>query len=178
MKIYSRRGDHGQTSLTNGKRVSKASLRVDVYGEVDELNAVVGLARVNVGHPELRKALDEIQRDLFSIGALLADPEGRRKVAKVSLGTGDVDRLERHIDRFDSELPTLSRFILPGGASGGALLHQARALCRRAERKLAALSESELVSPSITAYLNRLSDLLFVSARLENRHQGVEEVMW
>ncbi len=164
--------------MANGQRLSKAAPRVEAQGEVDELNAALGFARANTTHPDLQTVLEEIQRDLFSIGALLADPRGKRKVAKVSLDTTDVCGLERHIDHFDSQLPTLRRFVLPGGASGGALLHQARTLCRRAERKLVALAESEPVPSSMTAYLNRLSDLLFVAARLENHHQGVDEATW
>jgi cob(I)alamin adenosyltransferase len=174
VKIYSRKGDTGETAMVNGRRVSKAAPRVDAQGEVDELN----FARANATHPELQTVLEEIQRDLFSIGALLAGPGGERKFDKVSLDATDVGRLEQHIDHFDSRLPDLKRFILPGGARGGALLHQARTVCRRAERRLVALAESEPIPSPMTAYLNRLSDLLFVAARLENHHQGVDEVTW
>jgi cob(I)alamin adenosyltransferase len=178
MKIYTRTGDSGETSLLGGKRVSKSSSRVDTYGEVDELNASLGVARAETTHSEIREALREIQRDLLSMGAELADPDGEVASIKVALEEGDVEKLERHIDRFESCLPKLDKFILPGGSKASALLHQARSICRRAERKLVTLAGSEAVPPSAIPYLNRLSDLLFVMGRLENQHQNVEDEKW
>jgi cob(I)alamin adenosyltransferase len=178
MKIYTRTGDSGETSLLGGKRVSKSSIRVDAYGEVDELNATLGVARAEAKHPEIQAALVEIQRDLFSLGARLADPAGQPPSEKVALDSSNVQKLEKHIDRFESSLPALAGFILPGGSKAGALLHQARSICRRAERKLAVLSGAEAVPPPALPYLNRLSDLLFVMARLENQRQNVEDESW
>ena len=178
MKIYTRTGDSGETSLLGGKRVSKNSVRVDTYGEVDELNASIGVARAETTHPQIRKALIEIQRDLFSLGAQLADPKGEPSSDKVTLEKGNVEVLEKHIDRFESSLSKLDHFILPGGSKASALLHHARSICRRVERKLVTLADRELVPPSAIPYMNRLSDLLFVMARLENRHQKVEDEKW
>ena len=178
MKIYTRTGDSGETSLLGGKRVSKSSVRVDTYGAVDELNASLGVARAETTHSEIREALREIQRDLLSMGAKLADPDGEAASIKVALEEGDVEKLEKHIDRFESGLPKLDQFILPGGSKASALLHQARSICRRAERELVTLAGSEAVPPLAVPYLNRLSDLLFVMARLENRHQNVEDEKW
>jgi cob(I)alamin adenosyltransferase len=178
MKIYTRTGDSGQTGLGGGRRISKSALRVETYGEVDELNASLGVARAQIAHPEVQTVLGEIQRDLFSMGALLSDPDGKVSSDKVTLETTDVTRLEKHIDRFESRLPALTRFILPGGVPGGALLQQARSVCRRAERKLVALAETEPVPDPLLVYLNRLSDLLFVLSRAENQHQNSKEETW
>lgn len=178
MKIYTRTGDEGETSFLNGARVSKSAPRVHAYGDIDELNACVGVARTEAAHPAVQSALDEIQQDLFSLGAILADPTGQLKSEKASLGAADVERLEKHIDGFDSELPALKHFILPGGSKCAALLHQARAVCRRAERAIVAVASREAVSPVALAYMNRLSDLLFVMARLENQHGNIEEKVW
>ena len=178
MKIYTRTGDNGETALVGGTRVSKAASRVAAYGDVDELSASLGVARAQVEHPEIRAVLEEVQRDLFSAGALLADPDRRVTSEKVSLEATDVERLEQHIDRFDSQLPSLRSFVLPGGSPGGALLHQARAVCRRAERRVVGLGGAERIPASLVPYLNRLSDLLFVLARLENQHRGVEDIPW
>jgi cob(I)alamin adenosyltransferase len=178
MKIYTRSGDNGETSLLGGKRVPKSSIRVDAYGEVDELNASLGLARTVVTHPEIRSILETIQRDLFSLGARLADPGGEPASGKVTLETADVRSLEERIDRLETELPKLDHFILPGGSQAGALLHQARSICRRTERKIVVLAGTESVPAAVIPYLNRLSDLLFVMARVENQHQKVEEETW
>ncbi len=178
MKIYTRTGDAGQTGLGGGKRVPKNALRIETYGEVDELNASLGVARAKVAHPEIQSVLNEIQRNLFSMGALLSDPDGKVPSDKVTLEAADVARLEKHIDRFESRLPALNRFILPGGAPGGALLQQARSVCRRAERKLVTLTEIESVPDPLLIYLNRLSDLLFVLSRAENQHQNIKEETW
>lgn len=178
MKIYTRTGDSGETGLLGGPRVAKNALRVETYGEVDESNAAIGLARAQVKDPEIASILDSLQRDLFSIGALLADPDGKFRSDKAEITAADVERLERHIDHFDASLPPLARFILPGGSAGAAALHLARAVTRRAERRLVALARAEFVPPALLAYLNRLSDLLFVLARSENRRQAVEETTW
>jgi cob(I)alamin adenosyltransferase len=178
MKIYTRTGDTGETSLLGGERVSKASLRVETYGEVDELNASLGVASAEVQHPQIQTALKEIQHDLFSLGARIAHPDGEPSSQKVELGIQDVEGLEKQIDRFESGLPKLDHFILPGGSKASALLHQARSICRRAERTLVTLAGKDKVPSISLAYLNRLSDLLFVMARLENQHQSVEDEKW
>jgi cob(I)alamin adenosyltransferase len=178
LRIYTRTGDLGETSLFDGTRVSKADLRVDAYGEVDELNAWLGLARASRLDPDLDAALAGIQRDLFALGARLADPAARiaARVAKASLVEEDVTRLERSIDRLEAELPPLSRFILAGGTPSGAALHVARAVCRRAERRIVSLEPAS--DPLLVRYINRLSDLLFVLARVVNHRAGVPETEW
>ena len=181
MKIYTRTGDTGETSLFDGTRVSKADPRVEAYGEVDELNACLGLARsisLKALDPDLDDELVHIQRDLFALGARLADPGSKiaARVTKATLGDDDVARLEALIDRLDAELPPLRRFILAGGAPAGAALHLARGVCRRAERRMIALDPSP--EPVLVRYINRLSDLLFVLARAVNRRAGVAETEW
>ena len=179
MKIYTKTGDTGQTSLFDNTRVSKADPRVDAYGEVDELNACLGVARAAGVDGDIARVLDSIQKDLFALGARLADPSSRiaGRVTKAAVTTADVERLEQTIDALEAELPALRRFILPGGALAGALLHQARTVCRRAERRVIALGADE-VEPILIVYLNRLSDLLFVMARTVNHRAGVPEVEW
>lgn len=177
MKIYTKTGDAGETSLFDNTRVSKADPRVDAYGEVDELNACLGAARAAGLDAELSALLEEIQRELFAIGARLADPSRRiaARVTKADVVDAQVARLEGTIDRLEGELPPLRRFILPGGAVPGSLLHLARTVCRRAERRVIALSA---VDPILVIYLNRLSDLLFVMARAANHRSGVAETEW
>lgn len=179
MKIYTKTGDSGETSLFDNSRVSKADARVDAYGEVDELNACLGAARAAGLDPELSSAVDVIQRELFAVGARLADPASRiaARVTKAAVDDTDVHRLEQLIDRLDTELTPLRRFILPGGSPAGAWLHLARTVCRRAERRVVALG-SEAVDPILVVYLNRLSDLLFVMARAANQRAGVSETEW
>ncbi|HEV8254800.1 MAG TPA: cob(I)yrinic acid a,c-diamide adenosyltransferase [Vicinamibacteria bacterium] len=180
MKIYTRTGDAGETSLLGGKRVRKDDLRVAAYGEVDELNAAVAVAEAAGLDARARALLQEIQRDLFAIGALLADP-GRGVAAKrekTRIGAEAVARLEEEIDRREARLPRLRAFILPGGAPGAAQLHLARGVCRRAERAVIALARRERVAADVLAYLNRLSDLLFVMARDENRRRRRAERRW
>jgi cob(I)alamin adenosyltransferase len=178
VKIYTRTGDAGETSLFDGTRVRKHDARVDAYGEVDELNACLGLARSTLGDPELDVELAHIQRDLFALGARLADPAAKiaDRVTKAAIADADVARLEALIDRFELELPPLRRFILAGGSPGGAALHLARAVCRRAERRMVSLEPH--VESTLIRYINRLSDLLFVAARLVNKRAGVAEVEW
>ena len=179
MKIYTKTGDAGETSLFGSTRVSKADARVDAYGEVDELNAALGAARAAGLDDELGSALETIQKELFAVGARLADPERRiaDRVTKAAVQESDVARLEQTIDRLEGELEPLRRFILPGGALAGALLHVSRTICRRAERRVVSLGPGA-VEPIVIVYLNRLSDLLFVMARAANRRAGVAETEW
>lgn len=178
MKIYTRTGDAGQTSLFDGTRVSKDDPRVETYGDVDELNAWLGLARAQRVDPPIEDELLHLQRDLFALGAQLADPAHKiaARVTKAVIGDADVTRLEELIDRLDTELPPLRRFILAGGTPAGSALHVARAVCRRAERRMVALDPP--VDPVLLRYVNRLSDLLFVMARAVNHRGGVPEVEW
>ena len=184
MKIYTRTGDTGDTSLFDGTRVRKDDARVDAYGEIDELNAWVGFARAltvdgaSTPLPRLDDALAQIQRDLFALGADLADPADKiaRRVAKAMLGDADVERLEQLIDRLETDLPPLRRFILAGGTPAGAALHVARTVCRRAERRMVTLAPP--VEAVLLRYVNRLSDLLFVMARTVNHRAGAHEAEW
>jgi cob(I)alamin adenosyltransferase len=179
VKIYTKTGDLGETSLFDRSRVSKADPRVDAYGEVDELNACLGTVLAAGTDADLGEALTAIQKDLFAVGARLADPSSRiaSRVAKASVTEADVARLEQTIDRLEAELPPLVRFILPGGSPAGALLHLARTVCRRAERRVVGLG-SGAVEPAVVVYLNRLSDLLFVMARAANHRARAPEVEW
>lgn len=179
MKIYTKGGDAGETSLFDNSRVSKADARVDAYGEVDELNASLGAVLAAGVDRDLAEILETIQRQLFAVGARLADPAARiaARVTKAAVGDADISRLEAAIDRFETELPPLKRFILPGGSLPGSLLHVARTVCRRAERRVVALG-ADLVEPAVLVYLNRLSDLLFVIARVANHRAGVPETEW
>ena len=177
MKIYTKTGDTGQTSLLGGVRVSKADPRVDAYGEVDEANAAIGAARA-IGVPsDIDKALEWIQRDLFALGASLADARTGRAPhdAKMLLAEADIERIEAWIDEGQKSLPALRRFILPGGTAAGAALHLARTVVRRAERRIVALDNAV---PMQIIYINRLSDLLFVIARVVNHRAGVFEAEW
>lgn len=179
MKIYTRTGDSGDTALVGGARVSKADGRVAAYGEVDELNAWLGLVASSMPDPGLKEQLVAIQRDLFALGSRLADPAHRiaERVTKTAIGAADVARLEGWIDDLDAELPPLRQFILAGGTPPGAALHVARTVCRRAERAMVALGESA-IEPELLQYVNRLSDLLFTMARAANCRAGVAEVEW
>jgi cob(I)alamin adenosyltransferase len=178
LKIYTKTGDSGETSLFDNTRVSKADARVDAYGEVDELNACLGAARAAALDADLSAVLEVIQQELFAIGARLADPSQRiaARVSKADILDAQIARLETTIDGFESELPPLRRFILPGGSAAGSLLHLARTVCRRAERRVIALPAP--VDPIVVIYLNRLSDLLFVMARAANHRSGVPETEW
>ena len=180
VKIYTRTGDAGETSLFDGTRVSKADARVDAYGEVDELNAWLGcVARRTARRRSRRRRSSRIQRDLFALGAQLADPAATGSPTastKAALGDDDVARLEALIDRLEAELPPLRRFILAGGSPAGAALHLARTVCRRAERRMVALQPP--VDAVLIRYVNRLSDLLFVMARAVNHRAGAPETEW
>jgi cob(I)alamin adenosyltransferase len=180
VKIYTKTGDRGETGLFGGRRVSKAHPRIDAYGEVDELGAWLGVVRA-AGHgidAELDRILGLIQRDLFAVGARLADPSAHiESIDKIELTERSVRQLEEWIDRFAAELPPLRKFVLAGGTPGGAMLHVARTVCRRAERRIVSLGVDE-VAPVILTYINRLSDLCFVLARLVNYRAGATEVEW
>lgn len=179
MKIYTKTGDRGETGLFDGTRVLKSDPRVGAYGEVDELNAWLGLVRATGVDAEVGTILETVQRDLFALGSTLADPGHRiaDRVTKVRLGAADVTRLEECIDTFQAELSPLRRFILAGGSQAGALLHLARTVCRRAERHIVALG-SDAVDETTLAYVNRLSDLLFVLARVVNHRARHGETEW
>jgi len=179
VKIYTKTGDSGETSLFDKTRVSKADARVEAYGEVDELNACLGAARAARLDADLTGVLEQIQAELFAIGARLADPSSRiaPRVEKVKVTDAEVTQLELLIDRLEDSLPPLRKFILPGGSTAGALLHLARTVCRRAERRVVSLGPGA-VDPVLIVYLNRLSDLLFVMARVANHRAGTVEVEW
>jgi cob(I)alamin adenosyltransferase len=179
VKIYTRTGDTGETALFDNSRVSKADPRVDAYGEVDELNACLGTALAAGMNRDVATIVETIQKDLFAVGARLADPSSRiaDRVTKAAVTTDSISALEVAIDRLETELPPLKRFILPGGSPAGALLHLARTVCRRAERRVVALGP-DAVEPGVIVYLNRLSDLLFVMARAVNHRAGIPETEW
>jgi cob(I)alamin adenosyltransferase len=180
VKVYTRRGDGGQTDLFGGERVAKDALRVEAYGAVDELNAALGVAAAATVERDLRERLAQIQALLFALGGSLAtpDPAHRAKSGLPEPTRGDVDALEQQIDAFETELAPLQRFVLPGGTPAAAALHVARTVCRRAERRCVQLARDEAVDPTCIAFLNRLSDLLFVMARVANRRAGVADVEW
>ena len=178
MKIYTKTGDKGDTRLFDGTQVRKNDPRVDAYGNVDELNSFIGAAVSFLQDQELRATLMDIQRDLFSVGAQLADPKQHGRKQKSKLNPARVAALEETIDRFETELTPLRQFILAGGAPAGALLHVARTVCRRAERSVVALAEGVEINPITIEYLNRLSDFLFVIARLVNQRHGQQEIPW
>ncbi|NIN70758.1 MAG: cob(I)yrinic acid a,c-diamide adenosyltransferase [Gemmatimonadetes bacterium] len=182
MKIYTRKGDGGETSLFGGRRVRKDELRVEAYGTVDELNSTVGLvgARLPSQMEEWRDSLIAIQSDLFTIGAILATPKtGAAKPEHIpELAEVRVETLEDWIDKLDEELTRLKVFVLPGGSELAATLHLARSVCRRAERRVVTLANQEEVEPVVIKYLNRLSDFLFTLARAANARQGVADVEW
>ncbi len=178
-KIYTRKGDDGTTALGGGQRVPKDSLRVAGYGSVDEINSQIGLALANGLADELTEALSIIQNELFHLGSDLCFEEGDKIKLKIpQIEQRHVDKLEELIDRYNEEVGPLENFILPGGTSGAANLHVARTGCRRAEREVTTLARTEPIGAHVVAYLNRLSDLLFVMARYENKTAGVPEPVW
>jgi cob(I)alamin adenosyltransferase len=179
MKIYTKTGDQGETGLFDGTRVSKADPRVDAYGEVDEVNAWLGLARAEGVDAEVGAMLEHLQRDLFAVGAMLADPRHRIavRVEKALLTDVDIARLETWIDTLEESVTPLRRFILAGGTKAGGALHLARTVCRRAERRIIALGP-DAADPAVLIFVNRLSDLLFVMARVVNARAGVPETEW
>jgi cob(I)alamin adenosyltransferase len=179
VKIYTKTGDDGTTSLFDGTRVAKTHPRVVAYGAVDELNAHVGAAIAAGADAALAAQLTHLQRDLFALGARLADPRHKiaARVEKATIGEADVARLEGWIDAIEDELPPLTHFILAGGTPAGAALHVARTVCRRAEAETLRIGDGE-VEPVVLLYLNRLSDLLFVMARVANARARVPEQIW
>ena len=180
-KVYTRGGDAGQTSLGGGQRVSKHSSRVEAYGTVDELNSLIGAARAAGLSEEVEEVLERVQHELFNLGAdlcVLEENKKEERKGQAGIGEAHVIALEALMDRITGELGPLENFILPGGAMGAALLHLARTVCRRAERRTVALAEMEAVGEWTLKYLNRLSDALFVLARLENRNQGKKDRLW
>ncbi len=180
MKIYTRRGDRGETDLFGGPRVRKDDLRVEAYGSVDELNATLGLAITASEQGDVRALLEEIQSALFDLGAYLATPEAarREKSGVPEPDDAQIEALEARMDAFEEELEPLRAFVLPGGTRASAALHLGRTVCRRAERRCVALSREEALDAPAIGYLNRLSDLLFVLARLENARAGVADTPW
>jgi cob(I)alamin adenosyltransferase len=179
MKIYTKTGDSGETSLFDQTRVPKSDPRVEAYGDVDELNACLGVARAAGVSADVAALIESLQKDLFALGARLADPSARiaARVTKAAITDAHVERLEATIDQLEGELPPLKRFVLPGGTPAGAALHLARTVCRRAERRVVSLG-TEAADPAALVYLNRLSDLLFVLARAVNHRSGTPEVEW
>lgn len=182
MKLYTKQGDKGQTQLFGGQRVSKDDLRVEAYGTVDELNAVVGLCASICTEPELREMLTAIQNRLFEVGADLATPRaGESSPASANvptIGAEQIAQAEQWIDRLCSQVAPMRYFVLPGGTELSARLHQARTVCRRAERRVVSLSKVASISDALVVYLNRLSDLFFAMARRANAAAGVEDVPW
>lgn len=181
VKIYTKTGDRGDTGLFGGGRVPKNHPRVSAYGEVDELNSFLALARATEPLPRIDEIILPIQRDLLAIGALLATPNPekmREHLAKARVDAARIQQLERAIDEADLELEPLKAFIIPGGSQKSAVLHVCRTVCRRAERAVVGLQETESIPELAIVYLNRLSDLLFTLARLSNRHAGAAEETW
>jgi cob(I)alamin adenosyltransferase len=181
MKIYTKTGDRGETALFGGGRVSKHDVRVAAYGDVDELNSVIGAAMAVAPVATEHELLEQIQRDLFAIGGQLAtrEPEKvERALAKADIDERRIAQMEEIMDRAETALPPLAAFILPGGSLKAAAFHVARTVCRRAERSVVALHAQEPVAPVILVYLNRLSDLLFVLARLANQQAAVPDRSW
>ena len=178
MKIYTKTGDAGETGLFGGGRVPKDSPRVEAYGEVDELNAAIGVARA-AGVGALDGLCQSLQEQLFTVGAVLATPRGSKADAHIPhVKEAWIAEMEAAMDALDAELPTMTHFILPGGTGGAAALHLARTVCRRAERKVVALVRDGTVDAPVLQFLNRLSDLLFMIARGVNHRAGVEDVKW
>jgi cob(I)alamin adenosyltransferase len=185
-RVYTKTGDKGQTSLVGGKRVPKDSPRIEAYGTIDELNSVVGLARVfndenleaGDAHQFLNEVLCRIQDELFDLGSELATPPEQFKEGMYRVGDDEIERLEQWIDQCQEDLEPLKSFILPGGGRIGAYLHQCRTVCRRAEREILRLSREEEINPSMIKYVNRLSDLFFVLSRWIAKQTGEPEYLW
>jgi cob(I)alamin adenosyltransferase len=180
MPIYTRKGDKGKTSLYGGKLVSKASLRVETYGTVDELNAVLGVvvAHLSASEKPIERLLESIQGDLLTIGSSLASPDGKSPTLPTQELDTIVKKFEEEIDLMTEEMPELHNFILPGGGKAGAFLHHSRTVARRCERMIISLSQKEAVDEAIIKYFNRLSDLLFTLARYVNQLEKKKETRW
>ena len=181
MKVYTKGGDRGETSLVSGPRVRKDHARIDACGAVDELNAFVGVSCAELDDDDLTAFLATVQHRLFDVGGELATPDIDTRAAGKPfprVSDDDVVAIEKQIDALDTELEPIRNFVLPGGCRAAAALHVARSVCRRAERRVVALAAEEAIAPAIVRYLNRLSDLLFVMARVANRRAGVAEPIW
>lgn len=178
MKIYTKTGDEGTTALFGGKRVSKADLRIDTYGTIDELNSYIGLVRDQPVNQNRKAILIEVQDRLFTIGSILATEPGNTKVKIPALAPSDITQLEQEIDAMDTQLPPMKFFVLPGGHPSVSFGHVARTVCRRAERLTIALDQHEKVDPLVIQYLNRLSDYLFVLCRSMAHELQIEETPW
>lgn len=177
MKIYTKKGDTGQTALYGGKSTRKSDVRIHAYGTVDELNSTIGMVLSFEISERGAEILSQVQNDLFVVGATLATPNpGKSRIKPV--GDHEIEALENWIDQIEENLSPLKSFILPGGGGAGSTLHFARTVCRRAERETVDLAEKEEIPPEAIIYLNRLSDLLFVLARFENKQQGQKETPW
>ncbi|WP_268542721.1 cob(I)yrinic acid a,c-diamide adenosyltransferase [Candidatus Nitrosotenuis cloacae] len=176
MKIYTKTGDDGSTGLQGGKRVSKSDLRILAYGAVDEINSCLGITLANGADSDVAELLTRIQNELFVAGSDLSNPDLSN--TKTRITESMIESMEKSIDRFEEELTPLANFILPGGNKAAAYLHLARTVTRRAETLVVALSEQERINPICQRYLNRLSDLLFVLARVANRRDGTGDVVW
>lgn len=178
MKIYTKFGDSGETALYGGTRIPKDALQIEALGSVDELNAYIGYAQTLIDDEEISSLLIRIQNHLFSLGADLATPESHSKSAEMRITSDFTTEMELGIDTLTDQLPPLTNFILPGGCEAGAIIHVARAVCRRSERYVVRLSKETEVNPEIVRCLNRLSDLLFVMARVVNHRAQTEEPIW
>ena len=180
MKIYTKTGDMGKTSLFGGQRIDKDDLRVECYGTVDELNSILGLTIIEITDREVSELIQNIQNDLFTLGGELATPIEKKSELDSSseINTNQINFLEEKIDRFEEKLQPLKQFILPGGSKSAALLHIARSVSRRSERLAVKLSKRDVINENIIIYLNRLSDLLFVLARFENDVNQILDVPW
>ncbi|MDE0041117.1 MAG: cob(I)yrinic acid a,c-diamide adenosyltransferase [Candidatus Poribacteria bacterium] len=178
MKIYTKTGDTGETGLFGGARIPKNSLRIDAIGTIDELNACIGTVRSQIADEAIDNLLHRIQNELFNIGADLATLDSHAKSNQLRISEDFVGALENDIDRLENELAPLRNFILPGGSVAGSTLHLARTVCRRSERTVVMLADSESINPAILPYLNRLSDFLFVLARFVNSRLGQPEPLW
>lgn len=179
MKIYTKTGDSGTTGLFNGQRVLKDDLRVETYGTVDELNSIIGLARSFELPIEMADDLEKVSMDLFALGSDLATPfSPPAKFDLTRIDSTNITWLEKKIDEYDDILPQLRNFILPGGSKCAAFLHQARTVCRRAERLLVNLEKNEDLGEHVLIYLNRLSDYLFIASRMANHYSKIDDIVW
>lgn len=178
MKIYTKTGDKGETALFGGSRLKKNNIRIRAYGEVDELNSVLGAAISFLKSQDLKPKLQNLQKELFVLGAELASPQADTKLQQGFLKHDHIVAQEKWMDEMDAKLSPLKQFILPGGSQAASLLHLARTVCRRAERSVVTLSEQEKLREEVIIYLNRFSDLLFVLSRFVNLEEKTEDILW
>ncbi len=178
MKIYTGFGDKGYTALLGGEKVKKSSERVELYGTIDELNSLLGIVRAKSRLTEVKKIISVLQNDLFNLSTEIAAPAGKMPSDVKPINLDDIAKLEEWIDKLNAQLPTLKRFILPGGSESASFIHLARTIARRTERLLVRFMENENIRIELLIYLNRLSDLLFVMARFENLKAAVKEIFW